>query len=327
MPDTTPGGRRTLVTLLVPAYNEADNAGPLVDFFHEIRVAYPDTDFELVLVDDGSEDGTARVVLDALAPGDVARVASLSRNFGSHAGISAGLQLARGDVAITLSADLQEPIDLIGRFLEEWRGGSDIVWGIRSVRAVKRGPANLMSRAFSRIFHRYSDIPTYPPEGPSQILVARPAIDAVNAMPERNRNVLGMVAWVGFRQSTIAFEQLPRPAGKSKWTGRKKMKLVMDSFVEFSSAPMRGALYLGILLGALGLLALLATGVVALATWSTPSGLAALAGLVLVLSGGQLALLGLMGEYLWRTADEARERPVYVVRSVTDVGEPHRAGT
>ncbi|HEX4704611.1 MAG TPA: glycosyltransferase, partial [Pseudonocardiaceae bacterium] len=147
---------RRLVTLLAPAFNEAENAAGLVGFFREIRAAHSDVDFELVLVDDGSSDGTAQLVVDALQEGDVARVVRLSRNFGSHAAITAGLQLCRGDAVITLSTDLQEPLEVIGRFLDEWRTGADIVWGIRRTRAIPTGLANLGSRIFSLVFQRVS---------------------------------------------------------------------------------------------------------------------------------------------------------------------------
>jgi polyisoprenyl-phosphate glycosyltransferase len=320
---------RKLVTILAPAFNEAENAVPLVGFFREIRDAFPDLDFELVLVDDGSTDGTAQLVVDALDEGDVARVARLSRNFGSHAAITAGLQLSRGDCAITVSTDLQEPLEAIGRFLAEWRAGADVVWGIRRTRAVPKGAGNLMSRVFSRVFHKLSDIPTYPKEGPSQVLVSRAVIDVVNGMPERNRNVLGMIAWVGFQQATVAFEQLPRPAGVSKWTTAKKIRLLVDSFVEFSAAPFLMTTLFGLALAGLGLLAAFVLLVVALATLSAPVGWGLVLAAVFFIGGLQLAAIGGFGEYLWRAGDDARRRPTFVLRGIHDRGDPagrsHRA--
>jgi len=315
---------RKLVTLIAPAFNEADNAAGLVAFVREIRAAHPDLDFELVVVDDGSTDGTAQIVLDALGEGDtdgeLARVAQLSRNFGSHAAITAGLALARGDCALTLSTDLQEPLEAIGRFLTEWRAGADIVWGVRETRAVPKGLANLMSRWFSSVFQRMSSIPTYPKDGPSQILVARNVIDTVNAMPETNRNVLGMVAWVGFTQTTIQFEQLPRPAGKSKWTSKKKIRLVVDSFVEFSAAPFLITFLLGLFICLLGFAGLGVTLLVALITLSAPAVWLLVLSSVFLLGGLNLAALGGFGEYLWRAGDDARRRPVYILRGVQDIG-------
>jgi len=319
---TKPAGeRRKLVTLIAPAFNEADNVAGLVRFFREIRTAYTHLDFELVVVDDGSTDGTARALLDALdGDADSARVATLSRNFGSHAAITAGLALSRGDCAMTLSADLQEPLEAIGQFLQAWRDGNDVVWGVRATRAVPKGVGNMLSRWFSAVFQRMSSIPTYPQEGPSQILVSRPVIDTVNAMPENNRNVFGIVAWVGFRQTTIRFEQLPRPAGVSKWTTKKKIRLVVDSFVEFSAAPFLFTFLLGLGVIGLGVAGILAALVVALVTLSAPATWAVILGSVFLLGGLNLSALGGFGEYLWRAGDDARRRPVYILSGVTDVG-------
>jgi glycosyltransferase involved in cell wall biosynthesis len=319
-PSTNGSGHRKLVTLIAPAFNEAENAAGLVNFVREIRAAHPDLDFELVVVDDGSTDGTSEILLAALGEGDVARVATLSRNFGSHAAITAGLALSRGDCAMTLSTDLQEPLEAIGRFLAEWRAGNDIVWGVRDTRAVPKGLGNALSRWFSNVFHRMSSIPNYPKEGPSVILVSRRVIDQVNQMPEANRNVFGIFAWVGFTQTTIRFEQLPRPAGKSKWTNKKKIRLVVDSFVEFSAAPFLIAFLMGLGILGLGLAGLLATLIVALATLSAPVGWVLVLSTVFLLGGLNMAALGGFGEYLWRAGDDARRRPVYILSGVQDVG-------
>jgi len=311
---------RQLVSIVVPAYNECGNAAGLVEFFHVIRRTHPELDFELIVVDDGSTDGTAELIGRALAQGDVARIASFSRNFGSHAAIAAGLRLARGDCALTISADLQEPMSAITEFLTLWRAGSEVVYGVRNVRADQTATASLMSRVFSAVFHRMSvEIPTYPKEGPSHILVSRPVIDAINEMPERNRNILAMVSWVGFRQTVFSFEQLPRPAGESKWTTSKKLKLVTDSFVGFSSAPMRIGIALGIVLTLVGLGLTLGVLLVALVTMTPPAGWVLVAAFVVLFAGLQVGFLGVLGEYLWRAGDDARRRPLYVLGGVHDV--------
>jgi glycosyltransferase involved in cell wall biosynthesis len=317
---------RQLVTIIAPAYNEAGNAGPLVEFFREIRAGRPEFDFELVVVDDGSVDSTAQLVVDALGEGDVARVASLSRNFGSHAAITAGMALSRGDCAITIGTDLQEPREMVDRFLDAWQEGNDLVWSVRETRNVPKGKGfgNLMARVFNRIFYRFADLPNLPKEGPAQVLLTRTVIDVLNAMPERNRNVFGMFAWVGFKQTTIYFHQQPRASGKSKWTTKRKIRLVIDSFVEFSAAPFLAVVLLGIMCGVLGLLGGLATLIVALATLSAPVGWLLVLCSVFFLGGLQLAVLGGFGEYLWRAGDDARRRPVFILRTVHDHGSPSR---
>ncbi|HEY0641640.1 MAG TPA: glycosyltransferase family 2 protein [Pseudonocardiaceae bacterium] len=326
MTTVTPNGHRRLVSIIVPAFNEAGNAAGLVAFFQEIRRTHPELDFELVIVDDGSSDDTAEIMRQSLGAGDVARIASFSRNFGSHAAIAAGLRLARGEAALTISADLQEPMSAITSFLDIWRAGSDVVYGVRAVRADQTAAASRMSRVFSTLFNSMSaEIPTYPKEGPSHILVTRPVIDTINQMPERNRNILAMVAWVGFKQTVFSFEQLPRPAGESKWTTRKKLKLVTDSFVGFSSAPIRLGITSGIVLTLTG--AALALGVLlwALFTLSAPSGWGLVGAAVTLFAGLQLGFLGVLGEYLWRAGDDARNRPLYILRGVHDVAAPEAA--
>lgn len=310
---------KQLLSLVIPAYNEVESAGDIAEFYRDIRAAHDDLDFELIVVDDGSTDGTREALLETLEGVGPARIVSLSRNFGSHAGISAGFANARGDAALTLSADRQEPLDAIASFIHEWRSGADIVWGLRSVRAVRKGMGETFARVFSKLYGSHSDVPNYPAEGPSQILLARPALDALNALPEVNRNVLAMAAWIGFDQRRVYFEQLPRPHGVSKWTTKRKMKLVVDSFVEFSHAPIEWVAWGGLLIGGIGALSLIAALVL---VFFDPFGaaIALLSGVVLAVGGMVLVGIGVLGEYVWRAGDDARRRPVYIVRSITEAG-------
>lgn len=307
-----------MLSLVIPAYNEVESVEEIAEFYRDIQAAHEDIDFELVVVDDGSTDGTREALLKTLVGAGPARVVSLSRNFGSHAGLSAGFAHARGDAALTLSADRQEPLEAIADFIAEWRSGGDIVWGLRKLRAVKNGVGESFAKTFSRIYGANSDVPNYPQEGPSQILVSRQVIDTLNAMPELNRNVLAMAAWVGFDQRKVYFEQLARPHGVSKWTTKRKMKLVVDSFVEFSHAPVEWVAWGGLILGALGAVLLLLSLVL---VFFEPLGaaVALLSGLVLAVGGMILVGIGVLGEYVWRAGDDARQRPVFIVRSVNEV--------
>lgn len=313
-----PDSPRKLVSLVFPAYNEVENTAAMVDFFREVSETYPDYAFEMVVIDDGSSDGTADNLISLARPDEPIRVASLSRNFGSHAALSAGLGQARGEAAITLSADRQEPLEAVGLFLAEWADGADLVWGLRSVRVQDKAVQGIFARSFAKVYQRNSELSTYPAEGPSQLLVSRAVIDTLNAMPEHNRNLLAMAAWSGFTQRRIAYEQLPRPHGTSKWTFQRKVKLVMDSFVEFSRAPLEWIIPAGVISGALGFVLLLVGLVLAVTTPGLAASTAAVCGTVLLVGGVNLFALGLLGEYVWRAGDDARRRPLYVIARVLD---------
>ena len=304
------------LSLVVPAYNETDGAAALVAFWREVQGRFPDLLVELVVVDDGSTDGTASAFADLVSPEDDVTIVCLSRNFGSHAALTAGFRECSGDAAITLSADRQEPLSAVVDFVDAWRDGADIVWGLRSARASMGKAAVGAATGFSKFFSEHSAVPTYPAEGPSQVLVTRRVIDVLNGMPEGNRNLLAMIAWVGFDQRRIFFEQLPRPYGTSKWTSRKKTKLVIDSFVQFSDAPIRWITMTGAAVAMLGVALLVVALIATLSRASFPVGFTVLAGLVVGFGGGILGAIGVIGEYVWRAGDDARSRPTHVVSRV-----------
>ncbi len=303
---------RKVVSLVVPMFNESDNIPHLVEHISAIHAANPDYEFELIAVDDGSSDDTVGAVVRLAPPTWVYTVVKLARNFGSHPAASAGFAAANGDCVILLGADMQEPVDLVADFLAAWENGNEVVWGIRESRA-QSGLTLLISRLFSWLFHRYSDIKSYPGEGPSSVLCARSALDAVNAMKEKNRNLYGLIAWVGFTQTEVRYHQLPRKEGVSKWNRRSLLKLALDSFVQFSFAPIRAAAMVGSLIALVGFLyaAVLAARVILGA--EPPEGWTTVVVLVLVVGGLQLVFLGLLGEYLWRAGYETRDRPLFLV--------------
>jgi dolichol-phosphate mannosyltransferase len=304
----------TRISLIIPMLNERENVPALVARLDDVQRAHDRFEFEFVVVDDGSSDGTGGALLAAAPPEMDLRLLTLSRNFGSHAAVSAGLDHCTGDAAIVIGADLQEPPDLVARFIERWEEGVEVVWGIRERRAVARGLGAALSVGFSRLFHRYSEIKSYPAEGPSGVMVDRAVIDAFKQLPERHRNAYGLIAWLGFRQDVVRYEQLARNAGRSKWTLSKLVKLAIDSFVEFSSAPVRFASYCGLVIATLGFLYAIVLVIDALVLGGAPQGWTSVMVVVLIVGGLQLAILGVLGEYIWRGTDEARRRPLYVLR-------------
>lgn len=324
MSEQTTGVRR-LVSVVVPALDEAGNVPGLLARVAKLGELNPDFEFELVLVDDGSSDGTAALVRE-LAPSSLAcTTIELARSFGSHQAITAGLRACQGDAAVVLGADGQEPETLVGEFLAEWGRGADVVWGVRRSRT-RSWRSELPSKAFSFLFTRYADLANYPPEGPSGMLLDRAVIDELNKLEESNRNVMALVAWLGYRQVRVAYDQLPREHGQSRWTRRKMVKLAVDSLIQFSSMPLRLCTFTGIGVALLGLVytAFLVTR--SLVGVDTPSGWPTILVVVLVLGGIQLTVIGIMGEYLWRAVEEVRRRPLYVVRGVRSNRDGHDGG-
>jgi dolichol-phosphate mannosyltransferase len=307
---------RRLVSVVVPALDESANVPGLLSRYAALAATHDRYAFELVVVDDGSVDGTADLVLD-LAPAEARiTVVRLARSFGSHYAISAGLARCHGDAAIVLGADLQEPPSLVAEFLAGWESGSDVVWGVRRSRNARSALQELVSRSFSTLFTRYADLANYPPEGPSGVLLARCVIDEVGKLPERNRNVLALIAWLGFTQTRVSYDQLARANGASRWTRRKMIQLAIDSLVQFSSMPLRLCSLIGVTVAAAGLLYAVVLVVRAIAHVATPSGWPTVLVALLLLGGTQLTLIGVIGEYLWRAVEETRQRPLYVVRDV-----------
>ena len=307
---------RPEVSVIVPVLDEEANVAALADRFDELIAAYPERRFEFIVVDDGSTDRTVELLREHVEQRSDLTLVVLTRNFGSHYAISAGLEEAGGDCHIVIGGDLQEPPELIGMFLQRWEEGHDIVWGIREQRVDQPFFTRLSSTFFTRMLTRFSDLEGYPEEGPSGFLCSRRVSDAVRTLPERNRNVLALIAWTGFPSCRVTYPQHERRFGTTKWSNANKVKLALDSFVEFSFAPVRLMTYAGLLVAALGFV-YAAFLTVRRLFWSSPlEGWTTVVVVVLILGGLQLVVLGVLGEYLWRTADEGRRRPLYVVQEV-----------
>ncbi len=321
---------RRLVSIVVPALDEADNVPGLIGRFTELAAAHPRYDFELVVVDDGSTDRTADLVLELAEPAYRTVVVRLARRFGSHYAISAGVAECHGDCAIVLGADLQEPPSLIEDFLSGWEQGSQVVWGVRRTRTGRSWTQELFSRSFSLLFTRYADLQNYPAEGPSGVLVDRCVIDELIKLPEHNRNVLALIAWLGFTQTRVDYDQVARKHGESRWTRRRMIQLAIDSLIQFSSMPLRLCVVAGLGVALVGLIYAVVLVARVLFGVETPPGWATVLVAVLVLGGMQLTVLGVMGEYLWRAVEESRARPLFVVRDVRTAersgDSPRRSG-
>jgi dolichol-phosphate mannosyltransferase len=320
---------RPLISVVIPALDEAESVPELMKRLGELGPEHPGYVFELVLVDDGSSDGTAERVLELAPPDQRITLVRLARSFGAHHAISAGLARCEGDCAVVFGADMQEPPSLLADFIAHWEAGSEVVWGVRRSRTGRSAAQELVSKSFSKLFTRYANLENYPPEGPSGVLVDRCVIDEVRRLPERNRNVLALIAWLGFTQSRVRYDQRERRHGESRWTRRKMIKLAVDSLIQFSSMPLRACTFTGLGVASMGILYALLLIVRSLAGVTTPSGWPTVIVVVLILGGTQLVVMGIMGEYLWRAVEETRGRPLYVERDVRRAGpeRPAPAGT
>lgn len=296
------------LSIVVPCYNEQVGLPLLWERLRSACDAAGVT-FEALLIDDGSRDGTADVIRTLAAQHAAVRGVLLSRNFGHQAAVSAGYDHARGRAVLVMDADLQHPPELIPDFLRHWRAGNDVVYAYRR---------NARPRVGYRL-HNWLCQVTIPHEAADFRLLDRKVVDALRRMPERNRFVRGLVAWLGFRQKGIPYDQPPRQAGSAAYTWRKRLRLQVDSVFSFSTAPLRISVCLGLLTLALGLIyAVYILGVLLFrGREGVVSGWPALIITVLILGGVQLVCLGMVAEYVGRIYDEVKQRPLYVVRELT----------
>jgi polyisoprenyl-phosphate glycosyltransferase len=311
---------RVEISVVTPAFNEADN----LDALHRrLAGALNGLSWEWILVDDHSSDDTFGTV-SALAARDP-RVTGLrlARNVGSHAAILCGLAQAGGAAAVVLAADGEDPPEEIARLIAEWRAGAAVVWAERSSRHGRGLREEVASHLFHRVMRRWSGL-DLPASGSDFFLVARPVIDVVNALAERNANVMALIGWIGFDQAVIRYEKEPRASGQSGWTTSRKVGLLLDSILGFSLRPIRAMSVLGLLLALFGFL--YAAFVIANAFVGRPiEGWSSLMVVVLVLGGIQMVMLGVLGEYLWRSLDETRARPRYIIEKRTANGAHHKS--
>jgi dolichol-phosphate mannosyltransferase len=300
-----------LLSVVAPVYDEVE----LVEvFYRRARAAVQGLPFELVIVDDGSQDGTAEV-LDRLADTDPQlRVVHLSRNFGHQPALTAGLQYAAGDVVAMLDADLQDPPELIPQMLERWSQGSDVVYAVRKEREGETRFKLVTAAWFYRLFDKLAQVNLEPNSGDFRLLDRR-ALDALLAMGERSRFLRGMTVWIGFTQTAIEYERDARYAGETKYTVRRMLRFSLDAITSFSHLPLQLATYLGFLISGLAFLAIPVVIGLRVAGSYLP-GFGSLTIAILLLGGIQLIAIGLIGEYVGRIYDEVKHRPLYVVREL-----------
>jgi dolichol-phosphate mannosyltransferase len=307
-----------LISIIVPVYHNARSLPDLMVRFRALAQRNPE-DFEFIFVDDGSKDDSFQVLQSLAADEPRMKIVKLSRNFGSNNASSAGISQAKGEAVVAISADLQDPPELVDRMLERWRTGYRIVL---AARADREDPwaAKLAGSLFWLLFQRFA-IPTMPRHGCDFCLIDRVVIEALRDTHEPGAGI-AMALWTGFEPAILYYRRQAREQryGSSMWTFSKKVTYLIDSFVSFSHAPIRAASLIGMLLGMLGVAYAALIIVSRLYFKVEAEGWASLMVAVLVVSGTQLLMIGILGEYLVRLLESSRRRPSFIIDKIVEGG-------
>ena len=309
------------MTLIVPVFNEAE-AIPL--FLKETQATLQDCGgvaLDYIFVNDGSTDESLSVLTSAQSDQDNITIIDLSRNFGKEAALTAGLRAAKGDVIVPIDVDLQDPPELIIDMLSKWREGYEVVLAKRSNRASDSVLKRLSAAAFYKCLNSISK--TQLPQNVGDFrLMDRVVVDALNTLPETQRMMKGLFAWIGFRTATVEYTRPKRSAGLSKFNGWKLWNLGLDGITSFSTAPLRIWLYLGFIVASLSFLYAAWIILCVLLFGVDAPGYASLMVGIFFFGGLQLMGIGVLGEYLGRTYIESKDRPIYIIRK-TYQGREH----
>ena len=298
-----------MLSVVAPIYNEQELVEEFVD---RTRAAVADFEYELVLVNDGSSDGSAEI-LDRIARSDPrVRVIHLSRNFGHQAALTAGLEHAAGDAVAMIDADLQDPPELIPDMVAQWSQGADVVYAVRQQREGETAFKLATARWFYKLFDKLAQVDLEPNSGDFRLLDRR-ALDALLTMTERSRFLRGMTVWVGFNQTAVSYERDARAAGETKYTVRRMLRFSLDAITSFSHLPLQLATYAGMLSAGVAFIAIPVVVLLRVLGSYLP-GFGSITIAILLLGGIQLIALGLIGEYVGRIYDEVKHRPLYIVR-------------
>ena len=298
------------LSIIIPVYYSSDT---LMDCYNDLKekVLHKINSYEIILLDDGSGDNSYEICQKIAAEDKNVRLIKLSRNFGSHAACYAGIAACAGDCCTIKAADCQEPSSLILDMYESWKQGNNVVLAVREDRE-----ESFSQKAFANLYYglvRKFVSRKMPKTGFDCYLLDRRVVEALKLLDERNSAITLQILWSGFKTSTVSYTRLARQKGKSRWTLSKKIKLVLDSFISFSPAPIRFIEWLGVLFAAIasiwGIVLIIANifGLIEVEGWTT------LMVVVLFSSGMIMLTLGILGEYIWRILDVAQNRPVYFV--------------
>ncbi len=303
------------LSIVVPVYFNEDT---LMDLYEDMKKKILGVlgDYEIVFVDDGSGDGSWQVMNEIRRLDRRVRLVKLSRNFGEHAAILAGLSVCTGDCAVTKQADLQEDSSLILEMYERWKQGNKVVLAVRRSRDESRAKVFFANRYYGLV-RRFVN-KNMPVGGCDCYLIDRKVIEVLERLDEKNSSLTLQVLWAGFQTDMVYFDRKDREKGVSRWTFAKKFKLVLDSMMSFSYMPIRLMTYVGILFDILAVVLFISV-IVEYFTVGTPiAGWPSLMCVVLCSSGLILLMMGILGEYVWRTLDAARSRPPFIIDEIRE---------
>lgn len=310
-----------LISFIIPVYNEEENLPILCQRLQDFA-KNSEYDFEFIFIDDGSEDNSFPILKGLSAKEARIKIIKFSRNFGSHAACLAGLMYSKGDACTFISADLQDPPELIQRMIDEWKKGYEVVIGVREWEGKS---LRLFPRIYWKLVKKFA-LKSMPESGTDVFLIDKKVVDAVTSMKEKNTSIFGLILWSGFKQTVITYKKGQRHKGVSKWTFGKKIKLFIDTFVSFSYSPIRVISLVGIVFALAGFFYAIFIIFNRLFLAVPVEGWASLMVVLLVVSGVQLIMLGILGEYLWRNFDESRKRPIFIIDKTVGFSERKNIG-
>lgn len=310
-------------SIIAPIYNEEGNIQKLYDRISSVMDSTGEP-WELVTVNDGSRDGSVRLIEELAAKDSRVKLVNFARNFGHQLAVTAGLHHASGDSVVVIDADLQDPPELILEMIERWKAGYQVVYAVREERKGESWFKLFTAKLFYRLIYRITDV-DIPLDTGDFRLMDRKVVDALNSMPEHNRFIRGLTSWIGFKQTGVSYVREAREWGETKYPLRKMIRFAMDAVTGFSYFPLQIMVYVSFVLGVLAILAIPIIAILRLLLgYEFLGGQATNIVLMLLLSSFELFFLFMMGQYVARIYDEVRGRPLYIVASTSNLGEAQK---
>jgi len=308
-----------IFSVVAPIFNEIGNLPELYRRVKETLDALGEP-WELVLVDDGSTDGSTDAIRELAAQDKRVRPVIFARNFGHQLAVTAGLDYSRGQAVTIIDSDLQDPPEVVADLIAKWREGYEVVYAVRSEREGETWFKLLTASLFYRLIYRITDV-NIPMDTGDFRLLDRKVVNVMNQMRERHRFLRGMSVWVGFKQTGVEYRRAARFSGETKYPLKKMLKFATDAITSFSHFPLQLAMYLGFISAGLSILAIPLVALVRVSGGHELTGQATTLIAVLFLGGVQLICTGILGEYVGRIYDQAKGRPLYIVREAPEKNE------